>query len=112
MRKRRTSHGTVTERMREQIAMKRLKAEARARGLDVETYMAQVAEERERRAENDRMHRLSETLAERIAERVKLLAVAPAGESAEPEEPAPPPRIPFDDLQGIVDHLLQKKSPA
>ena len=111
MRSRRASHGTVTERMREQIAMKQLRAKARGRGLDIETYVAQAEQERLRHEEADRVHRLSELLANRIAERVKFVTASTGSGEAAPPEPAPE-RIPFDDLQGIVDHLLQKKPSA
>jgi hypothetical protein len=111
MRNRTESRGTVMERMREQLLMKQLRGEARQRGVSVEVYLAQVETDRNRREETDRILRLSETLAHRIAERVKVavgsLPVAAAG--ALPAAPSEPERIPFDDLQGIVDHLLDKK---
>ena len=111
MSRRRGSSGTIVERMREQLLMKQLRGEARQRGVSVDVYLAQAEEERHQRAETDRIQRLSETLAHRIAERVKVavgsLPVAAAG--AVPEAPSEPERIPFDDLQGIVDHLLEQK---
>ena len=111
MGRRRGSGGTIVERMREQLLLKQLRGEARQRGVSVDVYLAQMEEERHQRAETDRIQKLSETLAHRIAERVKLavgsLPAAPAG--AAPEPPPEPERIPFDDLQGIVDHLLEQK---
>lgn len=111
MSRRRGSNGTIVERMRQQLFLKQLRGEARQRGVSVDVYLAQVEAERNRREETDRIQRLSETLAHRIAERVKIavgsLPVAAAG--AAPEAPSEPERIPFDDLQGIVDHLLEQK---
>ncbi len=111
MSRRRGSSGTIIERMREQQLMKQLRGEARQRGVSVDTYLAQEAAEQSRREEADRIQRLSETLAHRIAERVKVAvgSLPAAAPGAAPEPPPEPERIPFDDLQGIVDHLLEQK---
>ena len=110
MRKRTESHGTIVERMREQMTMKHLRTEARQRGVSVDVYLEQVEEDRRRREETERIHQLTETLAHRISERVKsAVGSLPAGTAAVAEAPPEPARIPFDDLQGIVDHLLQQK---
>lgn len=111
MRKRREARGSIVDRMREQMAMKQLRHQARQRGLSVDDYLAHMEEDRRRREDTERINRLSETLAARIAERVKVTVQAmPAGQGAPEEEPKPVERIPFDDLQGIVDHLLQQKA--
>ena len=111
MSRHRGSGGTIVARMREQLLMKQLRDEARQRGVSVDVYLAQVEEARRRREDTDRIQRLSETLAHRIAERVKIavgsLPAAVAGMA--PEPPLEPERIPFDDLQGIVDLLLEQK---
>ena len=105
------SRRTVTERMREQIALKEVRARARELGIPVEAYLEQVEREQKLKADAKNLEKMSEKLASRIADRLKLtLGSAPASGSAEiPTQDEP--RIAFDDLQGIVDHLMQKGQP-
>lgn len=102
---------TVVERMREQMALKEARARARELGIPLEAYLEQKEQEDRLKGDSRHLERMSEKLAARIADRLKgSLAAAPAApgeEAARPEEP----RIAFDDLQGIVDHLMQKGQP-
>ena len=105
------SRRTVTERMREQIAMKEVRARARELGIPVEAYLEQLEQEHRLKADSRHFEKMSEKLATRIADRLKssIGALPAAGEPEAPRQDEP--RIAFDDLQGIVDHLMQKGQP-
>ena len=91
---------TLVERMREQMALKKLRAMARELGLPVEEYARRLEDELTRQEERDRLTGLSEGLAGRIVARMKDEPPAPA------EVPGPPA-----DLKALVDRLLRKDVP-
>ena len=94
------SRRTVTERMREQLALKGARARARELGIPLEAYLGQLEQDARLKGEAKSLEKMSDRLAARIADRLKG-SLAPSPVSDEP-------RIAFDDLQGIVDHLLKK----
>ena len=111
-RRARNGIGNVVEHMRQQMAMKEARVQARARGLTVEAYLQMCEEEARQNAEAEHLGRLSESLAAKIADRMREMPiVVPLEGGTAPASPKPDPRIAFDDLQGIVDHLLQKGKP-
>ena len=79
--------GSVTDRMRLQMAMKKVRAEARRLGITPEAYLAQV--------QRNALDETSETLARRIVD--KALQAPPA---------AAPAKDP--DLKDLVEQILRK----
>ena len=103
---------TVAERMREQMALKEARTRAREMGIPVEAYLEHLEQEQRLKADSKNLEKMSEKLASRIADRLKsTLGTLPASGTAEAPIPKEEPRIAFDDLQGIVDHLMQKGQP-
>ncbi len=103
MKRRQTEvHRTIVERMREQMAMKELRAKARELGIPVEDYLKQVQEGRAQAGKRDLLDSASQNLAQRILERLKH------GEGIPPPPKVAPIPSPINDLQQIVDNLLGK----
>ena len=82
--------GSVVDRMRLQMAMKRVREEARALGLTPEAYLAQL--------QSQAIDETSETLAKRIVDK-----------ALKSQEPAPSaPADAGSDLKSLVEQILQK----
>ena len=94
------SQGSVVDRMRVQMAMKRLREDARRLGVNQEDYLANAQTAAQRRT----LDETSETLAKRIVDKaLQSTDQAPAlpGLSGTSGEGSP-------DLKGLVEQILRK----
>ena len=92
------SQRTVVDRMRVQMALKRVREEARRMGITPEEYLASIQKAAQRQA----LDETSETLAKRIVD--KTLQGQPPG--AAPALPGPGEGSP--DLKDLVEQILRK----